>query len=265
MEIGGSEHLSNDVFARRVAFIGTVGLLILLPILNPETYLEIYAFVPDGILVTFRVAVGSIFISIVIGMITGVLRAWNKVLNRIISVYVEVVRGIPLLVQLIYIYFVLGKPLRIIGLGREGIAMLAISICYGAYMAEIVRAGLLSVSKGQIEAAVSLGMSKIQVYMNVIVPQAIKVITPPFGNEFIALLKDSSLVSIIAVTDLMRRAREYASVSFNYFEAFSVAALLYLLMTLFFSSLVAWVEKYTSLEAKRKRHAKMMDSQKKKR
>lgn len=253
MEIGSSDHLSSDKFARRTTFFTAVGILILLPIFNPETYLEIYTFVPDGILITITVAVSSIILSIVIGLVAGIARAWNPLLNKIVSIYVEVIRGIPLLVQLIYVYFVLGKPLRELGFGREGLAILAIGFCYGAYMAEIVRAGLISISKGQIEAAVSLGMNKFQVYIYVIIPQAIKIIIPPFGNEFIALLKDSSLVSIIAVTDLMRRAREYASVTFNYFEAFSVAALIYLLMTLFFSAVVSRMEKYLSISSKRKR------------
>ena len=253
MEIGSSDHLSGDSFARKITFFGAVGLLILLPIINPETYLEIYTFVPDGIFVTLRVAIGSIILSIFIGISAGVARAWNPVLNKIISLYVEIVRGIPLLVQLIYVYFVLGKLLRIFGFGREGLAIFAMSFCYGAYMAEIVRAGLMSVSKGQIEAAMALGMNKFQIYRLVIIPQAIKIIIPPFGNEFIALLKDSALVSIIAVTDLMRRAREYAARTFDYFEAYTVAALVYLLMTLFFSAVVSSLERYLSMESKRKR------------
>ncbi len=253
MEIGSSDHLSSDRFARRTAFFGVVGLLILLPIINPDTYLEIYTFVPDGIFVTLRVALGSIILSIIIGIVAGVARAWNPMLNKIVSLYVEIIRGIPLLVQLIYVYFVLGKPLRFVGFGREGIAILAMSFCYGAYMAEIVRAGLMSVSKGQIEASMALGMNKFQIYRLVIIPQAIKIIIPPFGNEFIALLKDSALVSIIAVTDLMRRAREYAARTFDYFEAYTVAALVYLLMTLFFSTVISFLEKYLSTESKRRR------------
>jgi len=116
------------------------------------------------------------------------------------------------------------------------------SICYGAYMAEIFRAGIQSIPKGQMEAALALGLSRGQAMRKVILPQTIKVILPPIGNEFIALLKDSSLVSILAVADLLRRGREYASTSFRYFESYTVIALIYLVMTLFFSRLVAIME-----------------------
>ena len=109
-------------------------------------------------------------------------------------------------------------------------------------MAEIFRAGIQSIPKGQMEAALALGLSRGQAMRKVILPQTIKVILPPIGNEFIALLKDSSLVSILAVADLLRRGREYASTSFRYFESYTVIALIYLVMTLFFSRLVAIME-----------------------
>jgi len=121
-------------------------------------------------------------------------------------------------------------------------AVLAMSICYGAYMAEIFRAGIQAVPKGQMEAALALGMNRSTAMRRIIIPQTIRIILPPIGNEFIALLKDSSLVSILAVSDLLRRGREYASTSFRYFESYTVVALIYLVMTLFFSRLVAIME-----------------------
>jgi len=121
-------------------------------------------------------------------------------------------------------------------------AIAALSICYGAYLAEIFRAGLQSIPKGQMEAALALGLSRTQALWRVILPQTIRVILPPIGNEFIALLKDSSLVSILAVSDLLRRGREYASTTFDYLEAYTVVALIYLIMTLFFSRLVGLLE-----------------------
>jgi polar amino acid transport system permease protein len=150
-----------------------------------------------------------------------------------------VIRGIPLLVQLFYIYYALGPILHLKG---PASAILAMSICYGAYMGEIFRAGIQSISKGQMEAALALGMSRTQALWRVILPQTVKVILPPIGNEFIALLKDSSLVSILAISDLLRRGREYASTTFNYLPAYTIVALIYLVMTLFFSRLVGIME-----------------------
>jgi polar amino acid transport system permease protein len=156
---------------------------------------------------------------------------------------VEVIRGIPLLVQLFYIYFALG---RVVQLPAIASAIIAMGICYGAYMGEIFRAGIQSIAKGQREAAWSLGMNKSQTMVHVILPQAIKVILPPIGNEFVALLKDSSLVSILAVADILRRGREFASETFTYFETYTVVALVYLIITLFFSKLISIMEERIS-------------------
>jgi polar amino acid transport system permease protein len=116
------------------------------------------------------------------------------------------------------------------------------AVCYGAYMGEIFRAGIQSIPRGQMEAARSLGMTHTQAMSHIIIPQAVKVILPPIGNEFIALLKDSSLVSILAVSDLLRRGREFASETFSYFETYTVVALIYLVITLFFSKLIGLLE-----------------------
>jgi polar amino acid transport system permease protein len=161
------------------------------------------------------------------------------ILNRIATIYVEVIRGIPLLVQLFYIYYALGK---LVQLPRLASAVIAMSICYGAYMGEIFRAGIQSIPKGQMEAALALGLTRSQAMRRIIIPQTLRMILPPVGNEFIALLKDSSLVSILAVSDLLRRGREFASTSFQYFETYTMVALVYLVMTLFFSRLVGLME-----------------------
>jgi polar amino acid transport system permease protein len=116
------------------------------------------------------------------------------------------------------------------------------SICYGAYMGEIFRAGIQAVPRGQMEAALALGMSRSQAIWRIVLPQTVRIILPPIGNEFIALLKDSSLVSVIAISDLLRRGREYASVSFEYFASYTVVALVYLVLTLFFSRMVGLME-----------------------
>jgi polar amino acid transport system permease protein len=226
--------------AWRISFFGALGLVILLPLVSPDPYREIIAFLPDGILRTFQVTLISIFFALIIGLVTGLGRISRvTIVNRIATVYVEVIRGIPLLVQLFYIYFALG---RFLSLDRMVAAILAMSICYGAYMGEIFRAGIQSIPKGQMEAALALGMSRRQALRLVILPQTMRVILPPIGNEFIALLKDSSLVSIVAVSDLLRRGREYASTTFFYFEAYTMVALIYLVFTLFFSKAVAIME-----------------------
>lgn len=233
--------------AWRVAFFGAIAIVLYLAIFKPDPYLAIMKFVPDGILVTFEVTVMSILLALVIGLFTGLGRiAKNPMINGIASLYVEVIRGIPLLVQLFYIYFALG---RIIQMPPMPSAVLAMGICYGAYMGEIFRAGIQSIPKGQTEAARSLGMSTSQSMYHVILPQAFKTILPPVGNEFVALLKDSSLVSILAVADLLRRGREFASESFNYFETYTVVALVYLIITLFLSKLISIMEERIGAES----------------
>lgn len=232
--------------AWRIAFIGALSIIVGLVVYKPDPYLDIVKFLPDGIVVTFKVTIASILLSLVFGLIAGLGRiSRNRVVNGIASLYVEVIRGIPLLVQLFYIYFALGK---IVNLPAEICAILAMSICYGAYMAEIFRAGIDSIPEGQTEAARSLGMTSGQTMRHVILPQAIKTILPPVGNEFVALLKDSSLVSILAVSDLLRRGREYASESFDYFEAYTMVALFYLIITLILSKLVCIMEEKISAE-----------------
>lgn len=226
--------------AWRISFFGALIVLVLLPILSPSPYIAVMRFLPMGVLRTFQVTTISIIISLAIGLVTGLGRiSRNTVINRIATVYVEVIRGIPLLVQLFYIYYAMGSFVQV---PRLLAAIIAMSICYGAYMGEIFRAGISSIPKGQMEAALALGMSRRQALRKVILPQTVRVILPPVGNEFIALLKDSSLVSILAVSDLLRRGREFASTSFEYFETYTVVALVYLVLTLFFSKLVGLME-----------------------
>lgn len=230
--------------AWRIAFFGAIGVMAYLVWSKPDPYLDILKFVPDGILVTFKVTVGAILCALVLGIVTGLGRiSQNKLINGAASLYVEVIRGIPLLVQIFYIYYALG---RIVHIPDVFSAVIAMAVCYGAYMGEVVRAGIQSIPKGQTEAALSLGMTRGQTMRHVVFPQAFRVILPPVGNEFIALLKDSSLVSILAVADLLRRGREFASESFTYFETYTVIALIYLIITLFFSKIIGILEERLS-------------------
>jgi polar amino acid transport system permease protein len=237
-------------------FIFVIALILALVIFKPDPYLSILIFVWDGVLVTLWVTVASFVLTLIAGMFGGLGRlSKNPIIFGISSLYVELVRGIPLLVQLIWWYFAFPVVLQGIGrsLGIQALAtykanpiamsILGLTFCYGAYMSEIYRAGIQSISKGQMEAAMSLGMNYLQAMRYVILPQAIRVILPPVGNEFIALLKDSSLVSAVAVADLTRRGREYMSSTFIPIETWMMVALLYLVLTLFSARVASYIEK----------------------
>jgi polar amino acid transport system permease protein len=237
-------------------FIFVIALILALVIFKRDPYLSILIFVWDGVLVTLWVTVASFVLTLIAGMFGGLGRlSKNPIIFGISSLYVELVRGIPLLVQLIWWYFAFPVVLQGIGrsLGIQALAtykanpiamsILGLTFCYGAYMSEIYRAGIQSISKGQMEAAMSLGMNYLQAMRYVILPQAIRVILPPVGNEFIALLKDSSLVSAVAVADLTRRGREYMSSTFIPIETWMMVALLYLVLTLFSARVASYIEK----------------------
>ena len=237
-----------------ISLIGAVGCITWLCLYRPDPYWRVLSYLPDGIVVTFEVTVLSILLALVLGLFTGLGRlSKNKTINLIASTYVEVVRGIPLLVQLFYIYFALGQVFRDLpetnfvfvflkNMPPLVAAVIAMGVCYGAYMGEVFRAGIDSIDKGQTEAARSLGFNGAQTMFMVILPQAWRTILPPVGNEFIALLKDSSLVSILAVADILRRGREFASETFFYFEAYTMVALVYLIITLILSKAVSNME-----------------------
>jgi polar amino acid transport system permease protein len=248
-----------DVWWWLVALVA--GVIVLLSLLQPDPYWRIILFVRDGIAITALITVVSFVFMIFVGMLGGLGRiSKNRVVNLITTLYVELVRGVPLLVQLIWWYFAF--PVVIQQIGRwTGISFMAnyhsnaivlaiwgFVFCYGAYMSEIFRAGIQSIPKGQMEAARSLGMSYFQAMRHIVLPQAIRVILPPVGNEFIALLKDSSLVSAVAIADLTRRGREFMSANFNPIEVWTMVALLYLVMTLFSARIVNYIERRTKFE-----------------
>mgnify|MGYP003681890701 CR=1 FL=1 len=233
-----------------------VGSIVLLVTVSPDPFKNILLFVRDGVGVTVLITVVAFIFILVVGMLGALVRPSQKrITHGISTLYVELIRGIPLLVQLIWWYFAFPVVIQYFG-ERFGIpamasyrssaistAIVGLVFCYGAYMTEIYRAGIRSIPKGQMEAARSLGMTYVQAMRHVILPQAIRVVLPPVGNEFIALLKDSSLVSVVAVADLTRRGREFMSTHFNPIEVWTMVALLYLVMTLFSGRLVSWIEK----------------------
>ena len=231
-------------------------IIVLMMVLKPDPYWRILLFVRDGLGITVLLTAVSFVFIILIGLIGGLGRiAKNPVIHLIATLYVEIVRGVPLLVQLIWWYFAapvviqaIGRFLHIAAIASYQsnailLAIIGLVICYGAYMSEIFRAGIQSIHKGQMEAARSLGMTYMQSMRHIILPQAIRVVLPPVGNEFIMLMKDTSLVSVVAVADLTRRGREYMSAHFNPIEVWTLIALLYLILTLFSARLIAWLEK----------------------
>jgi polar amino acid transport system permease protein len=257
--VGGEVNIRQDPWWWLVVAVAAV--TVLLVILWPVPFRDIALFARDGILVTIVVTVASYFLIVIVGLLGGLGRlSKNKLIFGISSLYVEVVRGIPLLVQLIAWYFASPVIIQKLGLWLNSpllieyranpitTAIVAITVCYGAYMSEIVRSGIQGVPKGQMEAARSLGMSHLQAMRHVVLPQAFRIILPPMGNEFIALLKDSSLVSVVAVADLTRRGREFMSAHFNPIETWVMVALLYLIMTIVAARVVSYVEKRSKYE-----------------
>lgn len=223
-----------------IALVGAIASIILLCVLWPDPYQLILPYLGDGILVTFEITVLSICFAVPLGLLTGLGRiSRNRFINLLASTYVEVIRGIPLLVQLFYIYYALSRFFQVTGITS---AVTAISICYGAYMGEVFRAGIMAIPKGQTEAARSLGFNRFQTMFLVILPQAWRTILPPVGNECIAMLKDTSLVSILAVPDIMQSARSFVGTTYLYFETYTVVALLYLVITLLLSKCVSYME-----------------------
>ena len=225
------------------ALVFAAGFLIwLLTRIKPFPYLEIWNFISDGILVTLRITLTAFGFILLVSLLGGIGRLSKiRVIYAITSLYVEVIRGIPLLVQLLFIWFALPQIFK--GLSNPfSAAVVGLTVCYGAYGSEIFRAGISSIHLGQMEAARSMGMTYVQAMRYVILPQAVRVILPPVGNEFVALLKDSSLVSIMAVSDLTRRGREYMSRTFLSFETWIMVALCYLVLTLFASRIVEFIE-----------------------
>ncbi|MBW2690775.1 MAG: amino acid ABC transporter permease [Deltaproteobacteria bacterium] len=185
-------------------------------------------------------AVAGIF-GMIIGLVAGLCRvSRNPTLRGLSTTYIELIRGTPLLVQIFIFYFFLGTVLDI---GRLTCGISALAIFAGAYVAEIIRAGIQSIPKGQMEAARSLGMNIPQAMIHIILPQAFKRTLPPMAGQFISLIKDSSLVSIIAITDLTKSGREVITSTFATFEIWFVVAFLYLLLTSVLSQVAAWVER----------------------
>ncbi len=255
-------------------FVVATGLLLLYLILADPDYRETFWFIAQGIKVTLRITLSAYAIAVTWGLLVGLGRtSKNPIIYNLATLYVEVLRGIPMIVQILYMAFVfiplavsLGNALGEWGLSwaqgtfMEGLfaslagwsvrnvslemrAILALGLGYAAYEAEVFRAGIQSIGKGQWEAAYSIGMNYFQTLRLVILPQAIRRVLPPLGNDFVALLKDSSLATVIAVREITQLSRLRKASTFRPKEAFNVVAFLYLSMTLLLSSAVRYIER----------------------
>lgn len=194
-----------------------------------------------GLWVTVEISALSLVFALVIGLVAGLGRvAQNPAARALAATYVEIIRGTPLLVQIFIFYFFIGT---VLDLSAFAAGVAALAVFTGAYVAEIIRAGIEGVAKGQMEAARSLGMSYPQAMRYVVLPQAFKKTLPPLAGQFINLIKDSSLVSVMALTDLTKAGREVVSSTFSPFEVWFTVAAMYLLLTGTLSILVRRLEK----------------------
>jgi polar amino acid transport system permease protein len=231
-----------------VAIIGFLVLMVILVITDPEIN-EAFLFIIPGIWITLRITLIAFALALVLGLLAGLARISNNVVIRNIGItYVEFIRGVPTLVLILTLAYVLvpvisdavGIDNRDVSVEARGIVALA--VIYGAFLAEIFRAGIESISKGQMEAARSLGMNYRQAMQFVILPQAIRNISPALGNDFIAMLKDSSLMSVLALRELTQRARLYAGSTFRFQDSYLVLTFCYLTMTIVLSLILRWYE-----------------------
>ena len=241
-----------------------LGVLAVWSVVREEDYRIIFRAVSRGIVTTLYVSVIAYVAASAVGLLFGLMRASHRrVLREAASVYIEVVRGVPMLVILYYVAFVAApamvvlinrlaepliaagwmQPLSVRRVDFVWRAILALTIGYSAFLAEIFRAGIEAVPRGQLEAALSLGMTRRQAMVHVVLPQAARTVLPPLGNDFVAMIKDSALVSVLGVQDITQQAKVYSASSFRFFETYNTVAFLYLVMTIGLSILVRALER----------------------
>jgi len=208
----------------------------------------------DGLIVTIEISIVAIILGIALGLFTGLARiSTNPALKWSAITYIELIRGSPLLVQIMIWYFVIGTLINNL-LATNGLPMipelwfgvLSLAIFAGAYVAEIVRAGIQSIHKGQMEAARSLGMTKSTAMVKIILPQAFRRILPPLAGQFISLIKDSSLLGVIAIRELTKATREAVTTSLMPYELWFLCGIMYLVITFSLSMFVQYLEKRTA-------------------
>jgi polar amino acid transport system permease protein len=251
-----------------------VGILVLWAVTTDENYQVIYTRVREGIGITIYVTLIAYALALILGLLIGLARvSKNRIIFQLSTFYVEIVRGVPMLVLLYYIAFVVGPGLvdginavggfmaahdTLPGVGESlanvavrdldftARAVMALTVGYSAFLSEVFRAGIESIERGQMEAARSLGMTYWQAMRFVILPQAIRRVLPPLGNDFVAMLKDSSLVSVLGVRDITMLGKVYSTSTFRFFETYNIVAFLYLSMTIVLSLGVRYIERRMS-------------------
>lgn len=224
-------------------------------IVSPPTETEVLGpiTIVNGLRITLYVTLVSYLVALIFGLVLGIMRvSSNPILYHLSTLYVEIMRGVPMLVLILWIGFVVVPMIRDAGLLElsqiQG-AIIGLGFGYAAYLAEVYRSGIESIGRGQMEAARSLGMNYRQAMQHVILPQAIRRVVPPLANDFVAMLKDSALVSVVAVPEILQMARLYVSRTFRAFEGYNSAAFLYLLLTLLFVFLVRYLERRWKVNA----------------
>jgi polar amino acid transport system permease protein len=257
-----------------------IGLDILLLISSNELYGRIFGQLVEGIGLTLIVSVMAYLAALLIGLVVGLIRSnppappkagtgirgiiasiGRVIIYNIATFYVSLLRGLPILVIILIVAFVLVPMLRDFLINTFGVesdslmrgsspeaAAIALSLTYGAYLSETFRAGIQSIGKGQIEAARSLGMNYRQTALYVVLPQAVRRILPPLGNDMVSMIKDSSLVAILGVRDITQIAKTSSGRSFRYLETYLLVAAIYLTLTVIGTLLVRFVERQTKVE-----------------
>jgi His/Glu/Gln/Arg/opine family amino acid ABC transporter permease subunit len=229
-----------------LVILAVTGLWLLYEMLSDEVYASALRVLSKGLVITLTVAVVAYLGACAMGLglaMMGLSRF--LVVRQVARFYIEVMRGVPIIVLLLYVAFVLvpGVVAGVNALAGDEVmrtrdvpllwrAVFALMLAYSAFLAEIFRAGLQAVDKGQIEAAMSLGLNGWQRFRHVRFPQAFRLILPPLGNDFVAMVKDSSLVAVLGISDVAQLAKVTAAGNFRYFETYNVAAFLYLVMTI---------------------------------
>jgi polar amino acid transport system permease protein len=241
-----------------------LGVLALWVLVTDQGYARIFRALSGGVVTTVWVTLVAFLLASMLGLLVALARTSAFYpLRQLAIFYIELVRGIPILVFLFYVAFVgapwlvdvinwaiaplvdLGwlSPMRTRDFDFTWRAILALTVCYSAFIAEIFRAGIEAVDRGQIEAARALGLSPWNTFRLVVAPQALRIILPPLGNDFVSMVKDSALVSALGVQDITQLGKVYSSGTFLFFETYNVVAFLYLTMTISLSLLVRLIEK----------------------
>lgn len=255
--VGGAYKFDSKEFPYwLIAMLLIIGAMVFLVIFNPE-YQEAFTRIfpwplsaTEGILLTFYLTISSFIVATFLGLMIGLARVSRKVwVRNVAALYIEFIRGIPMIVFIFAIAFfiapdfadLIGQPSRAIPQAVRGAA--ALSLFYAAFIAEVFRAGIQSVPSSQSEAARALGLGNRQIMRRVVLPQAVRNMLPALGNDLISLMKDTSLVSVLAVRELTQMARLYSGSTFRFRESFLILMVIYVILTLCLSLILNWYEK----------------------